>query len=149
MRERIKYFNIVQILGNIFLLIDVIALVINQNDFWVSLYWCLIPFTLIGNVYCVGKWSKNGLNIDKRKSELVNRSLNDTTTVLLVLYTLVYLAIIFIQDFPNCNISLNNLYVFISLYLFTVILEIFIYVIIDNAYNDTKKIIQDKINKRK
>ena len=136
MRERIKYFNIVQILGNIFLLIDVIALVINQNDFWVSLYW-------------VGKWSKNGLNIDKRKSELVNRSLNDTTTVLLVLYTLVYLAIIFIQDFPNFNISLNNLYVFISLYLFTVILEIFIYVIIDKAYNDTKKIIQDNINKRK
>ena len=149
MRERIKYFNIVQILGNIFLLIDVIALVINQNDFWVSLYWCLIPFTLIGNVYCVGKWSKNGLNIDKRKSELVNRSLNDTTTVLLVLYTLVYLAIIFIQDFPNFNVSLNNLYVFISLYLFTVILEIFIYVIIDKAYNDTKKIIQDNINKRK
>ena len=60
-----------------------------------------------------------------------------------------YLAIIFIQDFPNFNISLNNLYVFISLYLFTVILEIFIYVIIDKAYNDTKKIIQDNINKRK
>ena len=36
-----------------------------------------------------------------------------------------------------------------GLYLFTVILEIFIYVIIDKAYNDTKKIIQDNINKRK
>lgn len=51
---------------------------------------------------------------------------------------------------PECFLTiLNNLYVFISLYLFTVILEIFIYVIIDKAYNDTKKIMQDKINKRK
>ena len=85
MKEKIKYFNPVQIIGNILLIGTLISLIITRNKLLFSLYWCIVPLLLIGTVWFLAKWGTRGSDIDKKKSKEVSRSFDDITTVLIVM----------------------------------------------------------------
>lgn len=145
MKEKIKYYNIVQILSNILLFISLIVVLIVKSDFSYNLYWCIVPVTILGNIYFIGKWSKGGIDLDKNKSSKINRSLDDSTVSLTVLYALVYLGIMFIECF-DVTIK-TNIYIVLVFYIITLAFELFISVLVDTAIKDTKKIIKETIKK--
>lgn len=146
MKEKIRYFNIVQIVGNILLLISLIVMLITRSDFSFGLYWLSVPISLLGNVYFIGKWSKRGVNVDNKKSKEVARSLDDITSAFMVFYGLVYLGIIFAMEYCVKAMA-TNIYVALGFYLLTLVFELFIYVAVDKAYKDTKELISKTIKK--
>lgn len=145
MKEKIKYLNIFQIISNILLLTLIIAIIITKNSFINSLFWCIIPISIISNVYFIGKWSKRGINIDNKKSNEVSRSLDDSTTILLIFYGFIYLGIMFVECFNNSITS--NIYITVGFYILTIIFEIFMIVLVDSAIKETKQLIKDTIRK--
>lgn len=146
MKEKVKYFNIVQIVGNILLLASLIAVVITKSDYSFNLYWFSVPISLLGNVYFIGKWSKRGVNVDNKKSKEVARSLDDMTSAFMVFYGLVYLGLVFTMDYFVKTLA-TNLYVAIGFYILTLVFELFIYVAVDKAIKDTQKIVKETIKK--
>src|SRR5574344_1383635 len=137
MKEKIKYLNIFQIISNILLLGLIIAIIITNNSFIYKLFWSVVPISIISNVYFIGKWSKRGVNIDKKKSNEVSRSLDDSTTIMLVFYGLIYLGIMLVECF-NSSIT-SNIYITIGFYVLTIIFELFMLVLVDSAIKETKQ----------
>lgn len=86
---------------------------------------------------------KRGTDIDTKKSKEVSRSFDDITTVLLVLYALIYLGILFMEYFDD-TIKIN-IYVAIGFYVLSIIVQLFMFIAVDSAYKDTKKIITEKL----
>lgn len=143
MKEKIKYLNIFQIISNILLLGLIIAIIITNNSFIYRLFWCVVPISIISNVYFIGKWSKRGVNIDKKKSNEVSRSLDDSTTIMLVFYGLIYLGIMLVECF-NSSIT-SNIYITIGFYVLTIVFELFMLVLVDSAIKETKQLIKETI----
>lgn len=143
MEEKIKYFNSIQIISNILLIGIVILLIVTGEKFLFNLYWCIVPLLLLGTVWFISKWGKRGTDIDTKKSKEVSRSFDDITTVLLVLYALIYLGILFMEYFDD-TIKIN-IYVAIGFYVLSIIVQLFMFIAVDSAYKDTKKIITEKL----
>lgn len=145
MKEKIKYFNPIQIISNILLMGTLIPLIITKEKFLFNLYWCVVPVLLLGTVWFISKWGKRGTDIDTKKSKEVSRSFDDITTVLLVIYALIYLGILFMEYFVD-TIKIN-IYVAIGFYALSIVVQLFMFVAVDSAYKDTKKIIAEKLKK--
>ena len=90
---------------------------------------------------------KRGLNIETKKSKEVSRSLDDVTTIITVFYTLIYLAILFIEML-EVNIR-TNLYVVVGFYILTIVYELFAYSSVYSAIKDTQNIVKEKFNNKK
>jgi len=142
MKEKIKCLNPLQIISNLLLLVVLIVVIVTKNDRMYALYWMLISVVMVCNIYFIGKWSKRGVDIDKKKSKEVSRSLDDITTVVTVFYVLIYLGILFMESFID-DIKIN-LYVAIGFYVLTVVYELFTYSAVYSAIRDTKKLISEK-----
>ena len=104
-------------------------------------YWFTTPLILIFSVLIINEWSKEGLNSDINKSKIINRSFSDITTIIVVIFGLIFLILMFFNSVEKGII--NNLYVMVG---FTIIAEKFINVSINGARKETIKLLQKQHN---
>ena len=102
-----------------------------KNNIFYAWYWILVTLMLLFEVLYVMIWSKVGRNIDKHKSNTINRSFNDITAVSIVLSGLLYLTVIFCEFF-NESIK-TNLYVIWIMYVLISVAVLFNYLAVYNA----------------
>ncbi len=139
-----KVFNILLIITNILNILFLILSGIYDNDNMFDYYWFTTPLILIFLVLIINEWSKEGLNSDINKSKIINRSFSDITTIIVVMFGLIFLILMFLNSIDNGII--NNLYVMTGFTIITVIAEIFTYVSISNARKETVKLLQKQHN---
>lgn len=145
MKKRIEALNLVQIISNIGLIISFIFYLITKHTLSVSFYWLFMYASLLGNVWFLRKWLKSGLNIDKRKSKNIYSELDNYSITFVVVYALIFLAIIFLQNLGV--LSQDNFYVIILLFLFTIFFEVCLYISEEKVYNETKKLASQTMKK--
>ena len=114
---------------------------------FMGLYWLLAPVILLVTTYLLKVYSKSGLNIDNKKSKVIQRSFDDITTVTSVIYILMYLMIVFL-DLTIGNVT-SNFYVQLVFMIFTLIFETIIVSSIIGTKKQTKKLIEKEFNKKK
>ena len=139
-----KVFNILLIITNILNILFLILSGIYDNDNMFDYYWFTTPLILIFLVLIINEWSKEGLNSDINKSKIINRSFSDITTIIVVMFGLIFLILMFLNSIDNGII--NNLYLMTGFTIITVIAEIFTYVSISNARKETVKLLQKQHN---
>ena len=139
-----KVFNILLIITNILNILFLILSGIYDNDNMFDYYWFTTPLILIFLVLIINEWSKEGLNSDINKSKIINRSFSDITTIIVVMFGLIFLILMFLNSIDNGII--NNLYIMTGFTIITVIAEIFTYVSISNARKETVKLLQKQHN---
>ncbi len=139
-----KVFNILLIITNILNILFLILSGIYDNDNMFDYYWFTTPLILIFLVLIINEWSKEGLNSDINKSKIINRSFSDITTIIVVMFGLIFLILMFLNSIDNGII--NNLYVMTGFTIITVITEIFTYVSISSARKETIKLLQKQHN---
>ncbi len=145
MKEKIEALNITQILGNIGLVVSLIFYLFTRHPFSVAFYWVSIYAALIGNVWFLRKWLKVGLDIDKKKSKAIYSELDNFAMLFVVIYVLVFLAIVFLL---NLEVLANdNFYVIVLLFIFTLFFEICMYISEEKVYNETKKLANQTMKK--
>ena len=115
MIKRNKRISIGLILVNVILLALAILCTTLKKDIFYALYWMLVTLMLFFEVLYIFIWSKVGRNLDKHKSNTINRSFNDVTAVSIVLSSLIYLVVLFCE-FYNKSIR-TNLYAIWSMYI--------------------------------
>ena len=147
MIKRNKRISIGLILVNVILLALAILCTTLKKDIFYALYWMLVTLMLFFEVLYVFIWSKVGRNLDKHKSNTINRSFNDVTAVSIVLSGLLYLVVIFFEFF-NESIK-TNLYVIWSMYLLMSVAVLFNYLAVYNANKETKELVEKTFNKKK
>lgn len=145
MRKRIEALNIVQIISNIGIIISFILCLFLKNEFSVAFYWVFMYLALIGNVLFIKKWLKGGLNLDKRQSKTIYSELDNYSVAFVVIYTLVFLAILFLQNIKILDV--DNIYVIVLLFIFTLFLEVCLYLSEEKVYNETRKLANQTIKK--
>ena len=114
---------------------------------FVGLFWILAPLILVVTTYLLKVYSISGLNIDNKKSKVIQRSFDDITTVTIVIYILMYLIIMFLETTIG-NIT-NNIYVQLVFMIFTLIFQAIIVSSIIGTKKQTKKLIEKEFNKKK
>lgn len=139
-----KVFNILLIITNILNILFLILSGIYDNDNMFDYYWFTTPLILIFLVLIINEWSKEGLNSDINKSKIINRSFSDITTIIVVMFGLIFLILMFLNSIDNGII--NNLYIMTGFTIITVIAEIFTYISISNARKETVKLLQKQHN---
>lgn len=139
-----KVFNILLIITNILNILFLILSGLSDNDNMYEYYWFTTPIILILLVLIINEWSKEGLNSDINKSQVINRTFSDTITIIAVIFGLIFLIIMFFNSINKGII--NNLYVMLGFTIITVITEIFTYLSINNARKETVKLLQKQHN---
>ena len=139
-----KVFNILLIITNILNILFLILSGIYDNNNMFDYYWFTTPLILIFLVLIINEWSKEGLNSDINKSKIINRSFSDITTIIVVMFGLIFLILMFLNSIDNGII--NNLYIMTGFTIITIIAEIFTYVSISNARKETVKLLQKQHN---
>ena len=107
-------------------------------------YWFTTPLILIFSVLIINECSKEGLNSDINKSKIINRSFSDITTIIVVIFGLIFLIVMFFNSVEKGII--NNLYVMIGFTIITIIAEIFTYVSISGARKETIELLKQQHN---
>lgn len=149
MKEKIKSLNILQIISYILLLVSFIALFLTKNkvqNFMIGLFWESILLIVLGTIWFLFKWTKDGVNADVKKSKIIVNELSNITMAWVVCYVLAFLLEIF---FINITSGLReNIYLIICTFIMTIITQIILYVVEEKAYKDTLKIInKNKLGK--
>ena len=146
MIKRNTRISIGAMLINIFLLVfAILSGVLKENTLY-AIYWLLVTLMLIFEVLYVWIWSKVGINVDKHKSNTINRSFNDITVVTIVISGLLYLAVIF-YEFLDKSIKTNAFVIWIMYILLTFAI-LFNYLAVYNAKKETKKLVENTFNKK-
>ena len=112
-----------------------------------NLFWIFTALLFIINLFDINSWSKLGLNIDNNKSKVINRGFNDSTTLLVVFYGLLYLIILFFNELDN-NVMKHD-FVIIGFFVMTVVFELFTYISIFSAKKDTAELLKSQNKKSK
>lgn len=136
MKEKISLINPLQIIGNIILIFIVILLFIVNNDIISEFYWMTISLILLSNVYFISKWTKPGIDLDNNKSKNETRNLGDMLILMLVIYCLTYFGVMLIDCY---YLIISNQIFMVGYALFTLVIELFGFVIIGNYYDNVKK----------
>lgn len=147
MIKRNKKISIGGIIINILLLVFAILSVVFKNNILYAWYWLLVTLMLLFEVLYVFIWSKVGRNIDKHKSNTINRSFNDITAVTIVLSGLLYLSVLFCE-FLDESIK-ANIYVIWIMYILLTIAVLFNYLAVYNANKETKELVEKIFNNKK
>lgn len=147
MIKRNNKISIGGIIVNILLLVFAILSVVFKNNLLYAWYWLLVTLMLLFEILYVFIWSKVGRNIDKHKSNTINRSFNDITAVTIVLSGLLYLSVLFCE-FLDESIK-ANLYVIWIMYILLTIAVLFNYLAVYNANKETRELVEKTFNKRK
>lgn len=149
MKERIKSFNLIQIISNILLLIAVVGIFLTKQDIknvLIGLYWFAITLNIFGMTWFLATWTKGGVNADVHNSKRILQELDNTTLAFVVCYVLSYLGIVFLQSINP--IFRDNIYLIIGFYLFTLVAQVILYIAEEKAYKETLKVIKkNKIGK--
>ena len=72
MKEKIKYLNPIQIIGNILIVISFLGIFItkqNVQDIMIKLYWLSIMLNIFGIILFLSTWTKGGINADVHSSK--------------------------------------------------------------------------------
>ena len=146
MIKRNKRISIGAILVNLILLTLAILCTTLKKDIFYAWYWMLVTLMLLFEVLYVFIWSKVGRNLDKHKSNTINRSFNDVTAVSIVLSGLIYLVVLFCE-FYNKSIR-TSLYAILSMYLLMTVAVLFNYLAVYNANKETKELVEKTFNKK-
>lgn len=147
MIKRNKKISIGGIIINILLLVFAILSVVFKDNILYAWYWLLVTLMLLFEVLYVFIWSKVGRNIDKHKSNTINRSFNDITAVTIVLSGLLYLSVLFCE-FLDESIK-ANIYVIWIMYILLTIAVLFNYLAVYNANKETKELVEKIFNNKK
>ena len=149
MKEKIKSFNLIQIISNILLLIAVVGILItkqNIKNVLIGLYWFDITLNIVGITWFFATWTKGGVNADVHNSKRILQELDNITLAFVVCYVLSYLGIVFLQSINP--IFRDNIYLIIGFYLFTLVAELILFIAEEKAYKETLKVIKkNKIGK--
>lgn len=149
MKEKIKSLNAIQIISYTLLIVSFIAIFFTKDkiqNFMFGLFWESIILIVLGTIWFLSKWTKDGINADVKKSKMIINELSNITLAWVVFYVLAFLLVIF---FINTNSNLReNIYLIIGTFIMTIITQIIIYVAEEKAYKDTIKIInKNKLGK--
>lgn len=147
MIKRNKKISMCGIIINILLLVFAILSVVFKNNLLYAWYWFLVTLMLLFEVLYVWIWSKVGRNVDKHKSNTINRSFNDITAVTIVLSGLLYLSVLFCE-FLDESIK-ANIYVIWIMYILLTIAVLFNYLAVYNANKETKELVEKTFNNKK
>ena len=139
-----KVFNILLIIINILNILFLILSGLSDNNNMFDYYWFTTPLILIFLVLIINEWSKEGLNSDINKSKIINRSFSDITTIIVVIFGLIFLFLMFFNSIEKGII--NNLYVMVGFTIITIIAEIFTYVSISGARKETIELLKQQHN---
>ena len=146
MIKRNTRISIGAMLINILLLVfAILSGVLKENTLY-AIYWLLVTLMLLFEVLYVWIWSKVGINVDKHKSNTINRSFNDITVVTIVISGLLYLAVIF-YEFLDKSIKTNAFVIWIMYILLTFAI-LFNYLAVYNAKKETKELVEKTFNKK-
>ena len=107
---------------------------------------CITNINDIGLLY-INRFSVRGLNADTKESLVIQRSFDDSSTLITFFYGLVYLIIQGIDMFNEGII--NNPYVIVGFFIITILYELFTYLTINNAKKETRALLEKKYNKKK
>lgn len=142
--RKTKVLNVLLIITNILNILFLILSGIADNNNMFDYYWFTTPLVLIFLVLIINEWSKEGLNSDINKSKIINRSFSDITTIIVVIFGLIFLILMFFNSVEKGII--NNLYVMIGFTIITIIAEIFTYVSISGARKETIELLKQQHN---
>lgn len=142
--RKTKVLNVLLIITNILNILFLILSGIVDNNTMFDYYWFTTPLILIFLVLIINEWSKEGLNSDINKSKIINRSFSDITTIIVVIFGLIFLILMFFNSIEKGII--NNLYVMIGFTIITIIAEIFTYVSISSARKETIELLKQQHN---
>lgn len=142
--RKTKVLNVLLIITNILNILFLILSGIADNNNMFDYYWFTTPLILIFLVLIINEWSKEGLNSDINKSKIINRSFSDITTIIVVIFGLIFLILMFFNSVEKGII--NNLYVMIGFTIITIIAEIFTYVSISSARKETIELLKQQHN---
>ena len=142
--RKTKVLNVLLIITNILNILFLILSGIVNNNTMFDYYWFTTPLILIFLVLIINEWSKEGLNSDINKSKIINRSFSDITTIIVVIFGLIFLILMFFNSVEKGII--NNLYVMIGFTIITIIAEIFTYVSISGARKETIELLKQQHN---
>lgn len=130
------------VIANVLIIACLITLMILKTNFMYSLYWVLVPFLIVIIVAFIREVDKGQMDSDIDKSKIVKRSYNDVSSVATVIYALIYLIILFIENITKK--TYQNIYVIIGFLILTFIYEMFLYLSIYNAKKETSEILNKK-----
>ena len=142
--RKTKVLNVLLIITNILNILFLILSGIADNNNMFDYYWFTTPLILIFLVLIINEWSKEGLNSDINKSKIINRSFSDITTIIVIIFGLIFLILMFFNSVEKGII--NNLYVMIGFTIITIIAEIFTYVSISGARKETIELLKQQHN---
>ena len=142
--RKTKVLNVLLIIINILNILFLILSGIADNNNMFDYYWFTTPLILIFSVLIINEWSKEGLNSDINKSKIINRSFSDITTVIVVMFGLIFLILMFLNSIDKGII--NNLYVMTGFTIITVIVEIITYVSINSTRKETIELLKKQHN---
>lgn len=135
-----KKSSILLVISNIIMLVVFILTLLLNNSLMNSLYWFILPLVIVVNLVYINLWTKRAINPDNKKSKEVNRSADDITIVSTVIYALIYLGIIFIEQLKH-NMTFN-MYVIVGFYVLTIIYELICTSSIKSANKEMKDLIE-------
>jgi len=144
-KSKIIIRNIGIVLLNIFMVVSLVLVLFQKNDYGYNLYWVITPFLMVLVLMVIGRWSVRGLNADKEESRVIQRSFDDSTTISTVV--LIYLTIQFI-DYVKKGLT-NNSIVIIIFFVVMITYELITYLAIYVAKRDTARLLEKIYNKKK
>ncbi len=140
MRNR-KILRVIVILLAIWFVVSFGLSQIIATDYFKNMFWSSTAFFMVGTIFDLKEWSKLGLNVDKNKSKTIQRSFDDSTTLLVVFYGTL-LALMVLMDSFTHNLLTNN-YSIIITFVMTLEFDLFMYLSIWNAKKDTAKLLKE------
>lgn len=135
------------VLLNIFMIVSLILVLGFKINYGYSMYWVITPFLMVLVLSVIQKWSVRGLNADIDESKTIQRSFDDITALSTVFFGVIYLIIQGVEFWKE-NI-INNPIVIIGFFIVMIVYELFTYLAIYNAKNETAKLLEKKYNKKK
>ena len=111
-KSKIIIRNIGIVLLNIFMIVSLVLVLFQKNDYGYNLYWVITPFLMVLVLMVIGRWSVRGLNADKEESRVIQRSFDDTTVISTVIFGIIYLTIQFI-DYVKKGLTNNSIIIII------------------------------------
>ena len=139
--------NIGIVLLNIFMMVSLVLVLMLKNDYGYRLYWVITPFLMVLVLLVIKKWSARGLNADTEESKVIQRSFDDTTTLSIVFFGIIYLVIQGVECIRKDII--NNPYIIVGFFIVMIIYEAFTYLSIYVAKRDTAKLLEKKYNHKR
>mgnify|MGYP003303285227 CR=1 FL=1 len=129
------------------MIISLILVLVYKNDFGYSLYWVITPLLILIILSAILKWSARGFDVDVNESKTIQRTFDDTTSLITVFFGFIFLAI-HVVEIWNKDITKNSI-VIIGFFIVMVLYELFTYLSIYIAKRDTAKLLEKNYNKKK